>query len=348
MRRALGAKNPGAAVERFHADFITGAQAKGVEVETAEMVFDRLKAFGGYSFPKSHAASFAVLVYRSAWLKRYHPAAFYAALLNNQPMGFWSPAIIVNDAQRHRIPIYPVDVNRSQYRCKLEGKGIRLGFNYVRDFGEETGKLIVSARGQNPFAHLKDFQRRVVLPRRLIENLIAAAAMDTWEQPRRELIWQLGTFQNDSHMLNLTAPSEPISLPALTQAEKAGMEYGATGLSTGPHPMIFYRKQLHQRGILNSLQLSQHPSGQQVWVAGLIVVHQAPPTAKGYRFITLEDEEGFINLIVKPKIYVRFRRVIRRASLLLVEGQVQREGAVTNLVVIQCQPLEERTISSIQ
>jgi error-prone DNA polymerase len=170
--------------------------------------------------------------------------------------------------------------------------------------------------------------------------------MDSWKQPRRELIWQLATYRNDSDMLNLTAQTEVVTLPALTQAEKAGMEYHATGISTGPHPLVFYRQQLKQRGILSSAELSQHPSGQQVWVAGLIVVHQAPPTAKGYRFITLEDEEGFVNLIVKPKIYVRFRQVIRSASLLLAEGQVQHEGAVTNLIVMGCMPLNDQTISN--
>ncbi|MCA0455371.1 MAG: error-prone DNA polymerase [Chloroflexi bacterium] len=340
LRRALGAKNTGAAIDKFYNDFIAGAAAKGVETDVAETIFNRLRAFGGYSFPKSHAASFAVLVYHSAWLKCYHPAAFYTALLNNQPMGFWSPAILINDAQRHSIPIYPVDVNRSQYGCILEDKGIRLGFNYINGFGEETGKKLVEARGGAPFEHLKDFRQRVMLSRNLMENLIAAGAMDIWQQPRRNLIWQLATFQNDVKMLNLISASEAIALPVLSQAEKASMEYGITGLSTGSHPIVFYRLQLNQHGILSSLQFNQHPTGNKVCVAGLIVVHQAPPTAKGYRFITLEDEHGFINLIVKPKIYVEFRRIIRSASLLLAEGQVQRQGTVTNLIVERCMPFK--------
>ncbi len=344
LRRALGAKHASEAVEKLHQAFVSGVVAKGVEAEIAENVFDRLRAFGSYSFPKSHAASFAVLVYRSAWLKHYFPAAFAVALLNNQPMGFWSPAIIISDARRHHIAIYPVDINRSQYRCTLEGQGIRLGINYVRDFSEETGHIILEARHHRPFTHLDDFSRRVQLPRRMIENLIAAGAMDEWGRSRRDLVWSLG-LQSKPDTLALPTRFEHVQLPTLSQAEKSGMEYRATGLSTGPHPMAYYRNRLQQRGVLNSVQLSQHPSGTQVWVAGLMVVHQSPPTAKGYRFITLEDEYGFMNLIVRPKVYTRFRRIIRSAALLLAAGQVQQQGAVTNLLVSRCLMLNDQATS---
>jgi error-prone DNA polymerase len=332
LRRALGAKNPGEAVERFRAAFISGAQTKGVDSETAEMIFGRLRAFGGYSFPKSHAASFAVLVYRSAWLKRYHPAAFFAGLLRNQPMGFWSPAVIANDAQRHSIPVKRVEVNRSEVKCVLEGDGIRLGFNDVRDFGTEASQRIVAIRKGGLFTGLEDFWRRTWLPRRLVENLIQAGAMDDWGVPRRELIWQLGLLPEEMDGLGLMVPIEPVTLPTLTQAEETGMEHHVTGLSTGQHPMAFYREKLKRRGILSSAELNRHPIGERAQVAGLLVVHQAPPTAKGYRFLTLEDEFGFINVIVRPRIYVRFRRVIRESPLLLVQGEVQHEGEVTNLL----------------
>lgn len=347
LRRAFSAKRAPEAVEKFHQAFVNGAVAKGVEADIAEKIFDQLRAFASYSFAKSHAASFAVLVYQSAWLKHYHPAAFAIALLNNQPMGFWSPAIILSDTRRHKIPVYSVDINLSQYECTLEGTGVRLGINYVRDFGEDSANRILDARQERPFSSLEDFCRRVRLPLRLVENLIAAGAMDSWGQSRRDLLWAAG-LQQKSDALGLSSPSEPVRLPVLNQAEKAGMEYHATGLSMGPHPLTFYRQRLQWRGILNSQQLSQHPTGEIVWIAGLIVVHQSPPTAKGFHFITLEDEYGFINLIIRPKVYVRFRRVIRSASLLLAKGEVQREGAVTNLIVSQLVPLIDKSRLSIR
>lgn len=339
LRRALGSKHPGEAVERFRQTFITGAVANGVDPVTAEMVFDKLRAFGGYSFPKSHAAAFAVLVYHSAWLKFYYPAAFYTALLNNQPMGFWSPAVIVNDVRRHGIDVRRVDVNHSQQRCIVEGENIRLGFNYVRDFSTLAGDQVVTARGSGTFTHLEDFYRRAQLPRHLIENLIAAGAMDGWGRTRRDLLWELGMLPETMSGLALTMPLEAVTLPALSQYEQAGMEMAMTGLTTGDHAMQIYRQTLQRRGILSSADLHRCPAGQEVRVAGLLVVHQAPPTAKGYRFLTLEDEFGFINVIVRPKVYAKFRRVIREQPLLLVIGEVQHEGGVTNMVAFQINAL---------
>jgi error-prone DNA polymerase len=344
LRRALGAKHALEAVDKFHQQFIDGATANGVAVETAEVVFDKLRAFGSYSFPKSHAAAFAVLVYYSAWLKCYHPIPFAIALLNNQPMGFWSPAIIVNDARRHQIAIYPVDINRSLYPCTPEKDGIRLGFNYVSGFGEDTAEHILRARRTHTFSNFEDFYRRVTLPRQKVENLIAAGALNEWGK-QRDLIWRLG-LQQQRDMLALPVSSEPIQLPVLSQAEKANMEYRATGLTTGPHPMTFYRRRLQQRKILDSQQLAAHPVERIVWVAGINVVHQSPPTAKGFHFITLEDEYGFMNLIVKPKLYVRLRRTIRSKSLLLAQGKIQRQGDVTNLIVVKCVALDEKTLSA--
>lgn len=339
LRRALGAKHPGEAVERFRQTFMTGAAARGVNSATAELVFDKLRAFGGYSFPKSHAAAFAVLVYRSAWLKYYHPAAFYAALLNNQPMGFWSPAIIVNDVRRHGIEVRRVDVNDSQPRCIVTAEGIRLGFNYVRELSVQAGERLVEVRGSTPFTHLEDFCRRTRLPRRMVENLIAAGAMDRWGRPRRDLFWELGMLPEAMTGLDMIIPSEAVILPALSEHEQVGMEMAMTGLTTGDHPMQFYRQTLMRRGILSSADLHSSPAGKQVKVSGLLVVHQSPPTAKGYRFLTLEDEFGFINVIVRPKVYAQFRRIVREQPLLLVVGEVQHEGAVTNIVAVQIHSL---------
>jgi error-prone DNA polymerase len=338
LRRALGAKHPGESVERFRHTFMAGAAAKGVDADTAGRVFDKLRAFGGYSFPQSHAAAFAVLVYRSAWLKYYHPAAFYTSLLNNQPMGFWSPAVIVKDAQRHGIEVQRVDVNDSQPRCIVIGKRIRLGFNYVRELSIQAGERLVAARGSTPFINLEDFCRRTRLPRRMVENLIAAGAMDSWARARRDLFWELGMLPAMTG-LDLIIPSEAVILPPLSEHEQVGMEMAMTGLTTGDHPMQIFRQRLQQRNILSSADLHLALAGNQVKVSGLLVVHQSPPTAKGYRFLTLEDEFGFINVIVRPKVYAQFRRIVREQPLLLVVGEVQHEGAVTNVIAVRIHSL---------
>lgn len=337
LRRALGAKNPGAELEGFRDSFINGAVQRGVEAAIAESVFETLRAFGGYSFPKSHAAAFAVLVYRSAWLKRYFAPAYFVALLNNQPMGFWSPAVLVNDMQRHGIRVLSVDIHCSGFKCAVEGKAVRLGFNYVSGVGELAAQRILDARCTCPFENLADFWARARLPRRLVEHLIQSGAMDAWDISRRDLLWALGTLPGNEGGLDLVFAFDPVSLPPQTRAEAASMEFAITGLSTGAHPMAFYREYLAKRGILNSSQISNHPPGGKVWTAGLVVVHQAPPTAKGHHFITLEDEFGFINVIVRPKVYGHFRSTIRGASLLLICGGVRRQGEVTNLLAMNIQ-----------
>jgi error-prone DNA polymerase len=338
LRRALGSKNPGQQVEQLHEAFIIGAQKKGVSPEIAEGVFEKLKAFGGYSFPKSHAASFAVLVYRSGWLKRYHPLPFYTALLNHQPMGFWSPAVIVNDAKRHDIQTLSVNINRSPFKCTIEQGRIRLGFNYVKGINEVYGERLVEARADTPFKNLTDCCQRSQLPRRLIENLIQSGAMDSWGE-RRDLLWKLGTITYQVNELELDYVETQVNLPSLSDWEAEDMQMGMTGVTLGDHIMARLRPNLQRRGILSSHQLLVHPSAQKVWAAGLMVVHQAPPTAKGHRFITLEDEWGFINVIVRPVIYAQFRPIVHNASLLLVEGVTQHKDGVTNLIALQFRAL---------
>jgi error-prone DNA polymerase len=332
LRRALGAKRAVEEIEHFHNAFLEGAQAKGVEQAIAGAVFDTLRAFGGYSFPKSHAAAFAVLVYQSAWLKRYHPQAFYAALLNNQPMGFWSPAVIVNDAKRHGIKVLPVQVNVSSGKCTVEGEAIRLGYNYVKGFGEAAIERVLSARENAEFTGLMDFCKRTQLPQVLVENLILAGAMDGWKKTRRKLIWELGKLDYRADTLDLTYTEDEVSFPAVSPLEVIGIEYAMLGLSLREHPMAFYRSHLDAQGILGSRQLSRCRDGQEVRVAGMVVVHQSPPTAKDHHFITLDDEDDFINIIIRPKVYDRYRRILRESPLLMVDGIVQHQGQVVNVL----------------
>jgi error-prone DNA polymerase len=331
LRRALGAKRAEAAIRQFQADFLAGAQRKGVPPDVAEQVFDQLAAFGSYSFAKSHAAAFAVIVYQSAWLKWYHFEAFYAALLNTRP-GFWPPAILVNEVQRRGGTVMGVDIHRSQANCTLEGEAIRLGLTYVKGLGEGQIEKIVRCRQERPFTDLTDFCRRTGIARRLVERLLLVGAMDEWNVPRRQLVWQLGTLSYKEEGLALPDDPPELTLPPLSQAEQLLAEQSVMGLSTGPHVLSFYREWLAANGILDSRELAEAPHGRRVRVAGLLVVHQSPPTAKGFHFLTLETETGLINVIVRPSIYRRFSLLLRTAQLLLVAGVVQQEDGVTNVL----------------
>jgi error-prone DNA polymerase len=333
LRRALGSKYSTAGIEALRDVFLRGAYSRGVPAEVAEEVFAKLQAFGSYSFPKSHAAAFAVLVYQSAWLKHYHPLAFYVGLLNNQPMGFWSPEVVVNDAKRHDIAILPVDVTCSRARCIVESGAIRLGFNYVSGIGEARGEGIEAARDTGPFRHLGDFCRRTQLPRRAVENLIRVGAMDAWDIPRRQLLWDLGKLQYRANELELDYPDDDVDLEPLSDTAMLLEEYEVLGLSTGAHVMSLFREQLRQRGCLTSRDLEHCSEGTVVEMAGQLTMHQAPPTAKGFHFLTLEDEWGMMNAIVKPDVYSVYREVIRSEPILVVKGVVQRRERVINLVV---------------
>ena len=336
LRRALGSKRATQAIARFRDDFINGAKSKGVPTETGSMIFERLLAFGSYSFPKSHAAAFSVIVYQSAWLKHYHFVPFMASLLNNQPMGFSTPAVLVNEAKRHGVEVQPVDIHESQEICAPNHSGsegsIRLGFNYVKSLSSELVENILRERKTEPFRNLADFFRRVRPGRRAAENLILAGTMDGWQIPRRQLLWELGTLNHHEGEFDLHIESEEVELPQLTPAEALLAEHAVQGLSTGNHVMSFYKEWLHEHSVLGSEELAGCRDGQRVQVAGLVVIHQAPPTAKGHRFITLEDQDGMMNIVIRPKVYIRYRQIFHEYSLLLVEGIVQMRGGTTNVI----------------
>jgi error-prone DNA polymerase len=344
LRRALGNNRGEAEIESFRAAFLAGAEANDVPSDVAETVFEQLKAFGSYSFAKSHAASFSVLIYQSAWLKCYYPAQFYCGLLNNQPMGFWSPAVILGDARRHGIAVLPVDVNASYARCTVGSDGIRLGFNYIDGLGEAGIARLMAARQAGAFTDLANFCRRTRLSRRLVEHLIMAGACDRWGLARRRLLWELPQVRYEEE-LDLIFPPDGVELPPLSESEALMMEYQITGLSTGPHVMSLYRAWLTEQDILSSWELAMQPDGQWVRLAGLVVVHQSPPTAKGFHFITLEDEGALVDVIVRPQVYAHYRDVIHKASLLLVEGTVQQQDGVVNLLASRVMVLPKLSAS---
>lgn len=330
LRRALSSKHAHADIERLYDAFIAGAASKGVAEEDAEAVFDKLRAFGGYSFPKSHAAAFAVVVYQSAWLKQYYPAAFYAALLNNQPMGFWQPAVILRDAKQHGVAVLPVCIQHSGVNSVLEGGKIRLGLAQVKGFGVEVAERILTARTEGAFTDIHGFCRRTRLPRRLVEHLIRLGAMDSWGIPRRNLLWEFGKIRY--FPMDLRDAPDDIQFPTLTPLEQLQVEYELLGLSITQHPMELYRRQLQAHRIPSSAELQEYADGSTVIVAGLLVVKQAPYTAKGVVFLTLEDEFAFINIVLYPAIYETHRELIRTHPVLIVKGKIQRQDKVVNVV----------------
>jgi error-prone DNA polymerase len=247
-------------------------------------------------------------------------------------MGFWSPGVIVDEARRQRIGILPVDIGRSQQQYTVEGGAIRVGLAAVKGLGEASIERIVEERAKRPFADLRDFCRRTRLARRLIENLILAGAMDGWGDERRQLLWQLARLRYEAEELDLVFPDDGFRPAPMPGWEAMGYEEQVTGLSVGEHPITPYRAWLNAHGILDSQALADAPAGERVVVAGIKIMHQAPPTAKGVHFVTTNDEGGMINLVIHPDVYERYRSVWRGARLLIVEGEVQRKDGVVNVI----------------
>jgi len=346
LRRAISRNRSEAEIAALRTRFIAGAQSNGVDEAIASEVFRQLAAFSGYGFCKSHAAAFALVAYQTLYLKAHYPAAFYCALLNHQPMGFYAPEVLIGDARRHGVPILGPDVNHSTQTCTLASavtlsaasSAVRLGLCYVHGLGEARHARIVEQRGDVPFEGLPDFCRRTRLPRPIVENLIRAGAMDGFGS-RRDLLWALGGLTYQEEGLDLEATIEPVALPNLSQWERTLWELELLGLTPGGHLVAMYRDQLRAQGVWSSRELEERCSGETVRVAGQVIVRQRPPSAKGFVFITLEDEEGLVNLIVQPPVYERYWHVLRTELLLLVEGQVQREGQAISVQVHQATTL---------
>ena len=347
LRRAMSRSRSQEAMAALRERFLAGARANGMQDMVADEVYGQLAAFSGYGFCKSHAAAFALVAYQTLYLKAHHPAAFYCALLNHQPMGFYGPDVLIGDAQRHGVPVLHPDINRSQETCSLEPHGtstaVRLGLRYVHGLGETWQERIVERRGKLAFRDLHDFCRRARLPRPLVENLIRAGAADSLGHARRDLLWTLGGLAYREEELDLEVLVESVELPSLGQVERMLWEYELLGLAPGEHLMSVYRERLRAKGILSSGALASRRAGENVRVAGLVIVRQRPPSAKGHVFFTLEDEEGLINLIVRPNVYERYRDVLRNAPLLLVEGCLQREGEAVSVLVYQAAALFRTT-----
>jgi error-prone DNA polymerase len=346
LRRAMSRKRSKDAIEAFRERFLEGSLAQGVDLETANRVYDKLAGFSGFGFPKSHSAAFALLAYQSAWLRHHYPAQFLCALLNAQPMGFYPPASLVRDGQRRGVRVLPPDVNASEAACSLEGDAVRVGIGYVQSVGEQEAAAIATGR---PYADLRDLAQRAPGSRGALEALVAAGACDGFGESRRMLLWRLGLVPRPASVpgsggseRQLALPLEPTAeipeLPDQTELERMLADYRTTSVSVGPHPLELLRPHL-PADILSSRDLLDVADRTRVAVAGLAVARQRPSTAQGIVFMLLEDEHGQTNLIVPPPVYERFRAIVRSEPLILARGRFEHIGRNRNVVVDRLESL---------
>jgi len=318
--------------------------ANGYEADFAERIFKQLEGFGSYGFPESHAASFALLVYVSSWIKCHLPDVFAAGLLNSMPMGFYQPAQIVIDAKKHGVEVREADVNHSDWDNLLEEKSgdwhaMRLGFRQIKGLAEDEIQALIQARS-TPYKNIHELCEAGV-SQSTLEKLADADAFRSMGMDRRQALWEVSALQDRPIALfqgqDSESKSEPqIELPLMTAGEHVVQDYTSTSLSLKAHPVSFVREQLRLLRVVSTGELSEIKDGTPLKVAGLVLVRQRPGTAKGVCFITIEDETGFSNLVVFQKVFDKYRKEILQSKLLMVEGELQREGEVIHVVVKRC------------
>ncbi|HYW03818.1 MAG TPA: error-prone DNA polymerase [Gammaproteobacteria bacterium] len=338
LRRAMAAWRRRGGLEPFGERLIEGMRRNGYEEEFARRVFAQIRGFGEYGFPESHAASFALLVYVSAWLKCHEPAAFCAALLNSQPMGFYAPAQLVQDARRHGVEVRPVDVLHSEYDCTLEpGRdgepALRLGLRMVRGLSAEAAQRLVAARDEGTFAGTGELTARARLGRRDLECLAAADALKALAGNRHRARWQVAGVEPALPLFGYTGRDESApSLPEPGEGENLVADYASLGLSLGRHPVSLLRSRLAGTGAVAAADLAGRRDGAAVRVGGLVINRQRPGSAGGVTFMTLEDETGAVNVIVWPDLAERQRRELLQARLLVVRGTLQNRHGVRHVI----------------
>jgi error-prone DNA polymerase len=340
LRRAMSRKRSHAALEAWRERFVAGALEQGVEEAKAHELYDKLVAFSGFGFPKSHAAAFGLLAYQSAWLRHHYAPEFLASLLNAQPMGFYPPATLVRDGQRHGVETRPPDVNRSEAGCVIEEGAVRVGLKYVTGLGEDDAEAVAANR---PYSSVREVAQRTGLSGDELRALAESGACDCFGLRRRELLWQLGLVPRPASVpgtagtaKQLALPLEPTvetpDLPEPTVWERMLTDYRTTSLSVGVHPLELLRPHLPP-GTLSSEELRERPHRAEVQFAGLVVARQRPSTANGVVFMLLEDEHAQVNLVIAPQVYDRFRAVVRGEPLLLIRGRYEHSDRNRNILV---------------
>jgi error-prone DNA polymerase len=355
LRRAFGFKRSEARMKDVEVKLRRGMETKGITGETQDKIVQSVTSFALYGFPESHAASFALIAYASGYLKCHYLAAFTAAMLNNQPMGFYRPATLIKDAQRHGLQFKPIDVMRSHWDCTLEeypeGFRVRVGLRYVKGLRKEMGMQIVEQRARRPFVSIDDLKQRV--PQIQIDELRVLAAIGALNfisrekrLHRRDALWQVESASRNVGPLMATniadatqSESESASpLNAMTPKERIFADFHGTGLTVGPHPLAQYRKRLSQQGIVPASRLKELADGNPVSVVGAVIVRQRPGTAKGFVFLSLEDETGVANIIITPQLFEQDHRVVVHHSFLCIRGALQNQDGVISVKAARIEP----------
>ena len=378
LRRAMGHKRSREKMARLHGRLLDGMERNDIARELADRIFHMLSAFADYGFPESHAASFALIVYVSAYLKRYYAPEFYAALLDAQPMGFYSPATLIGDARRHNVTVLAPDVNASRFECSIEplrsqapmagaARGdeataavvthrwehpvaLRIGLSQVRGIGEKHKDMLDAERARGPYKDLRDFVLRTQLPKDILESLASVGAFDCFGLARRSALWDVqrlaGLIGAGALERGMTVDETKVALPAMNAREEAAADYRGLGLSTRYQVMQFYRSRLKALGICAACDLSRLPNRLVLKVAGLVTTRQRPGTAKGFVFTTMEDETGLVNVIIRPDIYKRYRPIARDEPTVIVEGVLQRQDGHVNLLARRFWKLDNRGLAA--
>ena len=352
LRRAMGAWRRPGVIEQFHGRLVEGMRGRGYDEEFAERLFRQIRGFGEYGFPESHAASFALLVYVSAWLKRYHPAAFSAALLNSQPMGFYASSQLVADARRHGVSVREVDINHSEWDCTLEGDAtlrggageaaggagvggpeLRLGLRMVRGLSEAVAERVICERERGKFGSVQEVSRRVGLGESEMARLARADVFGSLETARREALWDALADRSEQPLWEGEIGEDAVVLPEMGRAEEVVADYRSQGLSLRGHPFECLRHRVQRLGAVTAGELREQRHGRQLAVAGLVLLRQRPSSARGVTFVTLEDETGMANLIIKQETWERYHQAARSARALLAFGTLQNQQQVVHLLV---------------
>ena len=339
LRRAMAAWKRKGGLEPFERQLIDGMRERDYPESFARQIFNQIRGFGDYGFPEAHAASFALLAYTSAWLKYHEPAAFCAALINSQPMGFYAPAQLVRDARAHGVEVRAVDAVSSDWDCTLERRpdgrpALRLGLRLVKHLSAEGAARLLAARTARSFDGVADLAERGELQRQDMEALAAADALGGLAGHRHRAAWQVTGLERALPLLPAaTAREEGIPLlRAPREGQDIVADYGSTGLTLRRHPLALLRDKLARRGALPTLELWDQPNGKPVITAGLVITRQRPGSAGGVIFVTLEDETGYVNLIVWNSVAVAQRAALLESRLLEVQGKLQREGEVQHVI----------------
>lgn len=353
LRRAMAAWKKKGGLESFKEKIITGMSERGYSEDFALRIYKQIKGFGDYGFPESHSASFALLAYVSSWLKCHHPAAFCCALLNCQPMGFYLPAQLIQDAKRHGVEVLPVDVNESHGESTLAFRdsdanqpALRLGFNLVKGLSSAAAESITQARAAGRFTSVQDLLTRTALNKKDSESLAAADALNRLSGDRHRAFWTVAGADKPLSLLSREQGSQTLAiedcdfgidvlLPVPSEANNIMADYASTGFTLRRHPLALLRPHLDQYHVTRASSLPSLEDESRIKAVGIVTSRQRPQTAAGVTFLTLEDESGFVNTVVWPSLGERQRPVVRRAVLIGVVGHVQKSDGVIHLIARQ-------------